>query len=255
MPARVPALLRTLHARAAVLALALLLPMTASTARADVPSTARSRAAAERATPDVTAALTDKGLTLGARVFLRILKSEEQLEAWVLGDDGRYVLLSSWPICAFSGDLGPKTKQGDLQAPEGFYFVPPSRLNPASSFHLSFDLGYPNAFDRAHGRTGDYLMVHGACASIGCYAMTDPVIEQLWVLMKAAFEAGQPYVRVHAFPFAMTDENLAAHADSPHADFWAQLAEGWRAFEETGLPPNVEVSGGRYVIEPRSREP
>jgi len=233
--------------------LALLALLLATPALAEVPSSARSRAALERATPTVTEALAAKDLTLGARVFLRILKAESQLEAWLLDGD-RYVLFETWPICSFSGDLGPKTKQGDLQAPEGFYFVPPSRMNPASSFHLSFNLGYPNAFDRAHGRTGNYLMVHGACASIGCYAMTDPVIEQLWVLMDAAFDAGQPYVRVHAFPFAMTEENLAAHADSPHADFWAQLAEGWRAFEETGVPPNVEVADGRYVIERRTRE-
>ncbi len=221
---------------------------------AEVPSTARSRAAVDRARPEVEAALVEQGLRLGAPVFLRILKVERSLEAWVLADSGRYELFRAWPVCTFSGSLGPKTKEGDLQAPEGFYFVPPGRMNPASSFHLSFDLGYPNAFDRAHGRTGKYLMVHGACVSIGCYAMTDPVIEQLWVLMDAAFRQGQAFVRAHVFPFAMTEENLAAHADTAHADFWAQLAVGWAAFEKTGVPPNVEVAGGRYVIEERTRE-
>jgi len=194
------------------------------------------------------------GLTLGSSVFLRILKQEKQIEAWVLGDDGRYVLFRTYAICTHSGSLGPKTREGDQQAPEGFYFVPPSRMNPASSFHLSFDLGYPNVFDRSHGRTGDYLMVHGACVSIGCYAMTDAVIEELWVLMDAAFRAGQPFVRAHAFPFAMTEANLAKEANSPHSEFWGQLAEGWRAFERTGVPPNVVVRGGRYIIEERTRE-
>ena len=120
-----------------------------------------------RAGPQVAQDLSSMGLTLGSAVFLRILKQERQIEAWVLGDDGRYVLFRTYAICTYSGSLGPKTREGDQQAPEGFYFVPPSRMNPASSFHLSFDLGYPNAFDRFHGRTGDYLMVHGACVSIG----------------------------------------------------------------------------------------
>lgn len=219
-----------------------------------MPSTRRSRDAVTRTGPAVKEALSSVGLTLGSPVFLRIFKEEKQLEAWVLGDGGRYVLFRSYAICTYSGSLGPKTRQGDQQAPEGFYFVPPSRMNPASSFHLSFDLGYPNAFDRSHGRSGDYLMVHGDCVSIGCYAMTDLVIEELWVLMDAAFREGQPFVRAHAFPFAMTTENLAAQASSPHAAFWEQLAEGWRAFESTGVPPNVKVRDGRYVVEERVRE-
>ncbi len=222
---------------------------------APVPSSQRAALAVTEATPRVETWLSEKDLSLGAPVFLRILKEEERLEAFVRGGDGRFVLARSWPICAFSGVLGPKTKQGDRQAPEGFYFVPPGRMNPASRFHLSFDLGYPNAFDRAHGRTGDFLMVHGDCVSIGCYAMTDPVIEELWVLMEAAFRGGQPYVRVHAFPFAMTAENGERHAGSPHDDFWAQLAAGWEAFERTGVPPNVEVEAGRYVIQERSADP
>ncbi|MCO4773609.1 MAG: murein L,D-transpeptidase [Deltaproteobacteria bacterium] len=223
-----------------------------SRAAAEVPSSARSRTAVTRATPAVEEALQEQGLALGSPVFLRILKEEETLEVWVQKDGGGYELFRSYPICTFSGTLGPKTKQGDLQAPEGFYFVTPGRLNPASSFHLSFNLGYPNAFDRAHARTGDYLMVHGACASIGCYAMTDPVIEDLWVLMDAAYRQGQPFVRVHAFPFAMTEENLASHAASEHAAFWEQLAVGWQAFERTKVPPNVEVRNKRYVVEERT---
>ena len=234
----------------ALIALLALGPV-ASAVAVDVPSSARSRAAVDRVQASLTSDLEQAGLHLGSPVFLRILKEERELEAWVRGDDGRLVLFRTWPICTFSGELGPKQAQGDQQAPEGFYFVPPGRMNPMSSFHLSFDLGYPNRFDRSYGRTGAWLMVHGSCVSIGCYAMTDPVIEQVWTLMQGAFEAGQPFVRVHAFPFRMTAENLAARADSDWSDFWGNLAEGWDAFEETRVPPNVRVDDKRYVFDRR----
>ena len=239
---------RSVFVGLASIALLLVGPVALASAT-DVPSTARSRAAVNRVQAGLASDLEDAGLRLGSPVFLRILKADEELEAWVQGDGGRFVLFRTWPICTFSGQLGPKTAQGDLQAPEGFYFVSPGRMNPASSFHLSFNLGYPNAYDRAHGRTGNYLMVHGSCASIGCYAMTDPVIEQIWTLMEKAFEGGQPFVRTHVFPFRMTDEKLAARADDPWADFWGNLAEGWRAFEETKVPPNVRVEDKRYVFD------
>jgi murein L,D-transpeptidase YafK len=147
-----------------------------------------------------------------------------------------------------SGSLGPKQKQGDGQAPEGFYRVRPGQMNPASSYHLSFNLGYPNAFDRANGRTGDFLMVHGNCVSIGCFAMTDPVIEEIWTLMQAAYEAGQGEVSVHIFPFAMTAANLKAHSASEHAPFWESLAPAWTQFDETGRVPKVKVSGKSYQV-------
>jgi murein L,D-transpeptidase YafK len=233
--------------------LGLVLPL-ASVAASVVPRTPRSDAVVQRVRPVLERDLAVLDLRLGARVFLRILKAEARLEAFLLGADGTYVLFRSYPICAFSGESGPKLRTGDRQAPEGFYFVPPSQMNPASAFHLSFDLGYPNAFDRAHHRTGSFLMVHGDCVSIGCYAMTDAVIEELWVLMQAAFEAGQPFVRVHAFPFAMTGSALDAAEDSPHRDFWDQLARGWEAFERTAVPPDVTVADGRYVVRERTRE-
>jgi murein L,D-transpeptidase YafK len=140
-------------------------------AAADVPSSARSRAAVQKTAPTLSRDLAAAGLTLGSPVFLRIIKDEAVLEAWVERKGRRFALFRTYPICAFSGDLGPKEKTGDLQAPEGAYFVPPEHMNPWSTFHLSFDLGYPNALDRSLGRTGKYLMVHGDCVSIGCYAM------------------------------------------------------------------------------------
>ena len=193
-------------------------------------------------------------LDAGEELFLRIIKtvpgnSDGILEAYAGAPGEAFAHIGTWDICAWSGKLGPKRKQGDRQAPEGFYFVTPSAMNPNSRFHLSFNLGYPNAFDRAHGRTGDFLMVHGDCVSIGCYAMTDEGIEEIYALMEQAFAGGQPFVRVHAFPFPMTDANLERHARNPNHAFWENLKEGWDAFEATNRPPNVEVEDGRYVFE------
>lgn len=215
---------------------------------ADVPSSARSRAAVARVTPAITQSLADAGLKLGAPMFLRIIKDEAVLEVWLEGADRRFRLFRSYPICTFSGTAGPKEKTGDQQAPEGAYFVAPGRLNPWSTFHLSFDLGYPNAFDRAHGRTGKYLMVHGDCVSIGCYAMTDEGIEDIWTLLDAAFQADQPYVRVHAVPFRLNARNMSTHADSRWASFWRDLAVGWQMFEADGRPPDASVTDGRYLF-------
>lgn len=163
-------------------------------------------------------------------------------------DAHQFVRFRAYPICAFSGALGPKLRVGDGQAPEGFYAVSEGRMNPYSSYHLSFDLGYPNDFDRAHGRTGSALMVHGNCVSIGCYAMGDDAIEEIWTMMAAAFSGGQSVVRVHAFPFAMTAANLKAQARNPNLDFWSNLKEGWDWFETNGRPPNVSVANKRYIF-------
>ena len=172
------------------------------------PENSRSRAAIDRVRPALVAALEADGLSLGAPIFLRIFKQENELEVW-LENGSSFELFRTYPICKYSGSLGPKLQQGDWQAPEGFYFVRPRQMNPSSRFHLSFNLGYPNAYDRAHGRTGDFLMVHGRCVSVGCYAMTDPVIDEIWTLADAAFRGGQPFFRVHIFPFRMTPENMA----------------------------------------------
>ena len=145
-----------------------------------------------------------------------------------------------------SGELGPKLKEGDGQAPEGFYFVPPSHMNPKSRFHLSFNLGYPNAYDRANGRTGSALMVHGGQASVGCFAMTDPKVEEIYALAEAALRNGQRFFRVHSFPFRMTDGNLARHPASRWQPFWLNLKEGYDFFEDSGLPPDVVVGNMRY---------
>ncbi len=213
-----------------------------------VPASRRSDAAYAAQTPRLERDLEAAGLALGSPVYLRITKQPAELTAFVRDRDNQFRAFRSWPVCSVSGGLGPKMREGDGQAPEGFYTVAPAQMNPASSYHLSFNLGYPNAFDRANGRTGSFLMVHGSCVSIGCFAMTDPVIEEVWTLMQAAFEGGQSSVDVHIFPFPMTEENLAVHWGSEHAVFWSSLAPAWAAFEDTQLVPKVTVSGKAYRL-------
>lgn len=200
-----------------------------------------------RQAPLLRAALSQDGLEFGAPVFIRILKEEAELELWVK-DGSVYRLFRSYPICAYSGDLGPKLKEGDRQSPEGIYRVSAGALNPNSSYHLSFNLGFPNAYDRAQGRTGSFLMVHGSCVSIGCYAMTDPVIEEVYVLVEAALSAGQPHVPVHAFPFRMTKARMEAASDHQWFGFWQQLAPIYAAFEEGFRVPEVGLQDGRYSL-------
>lgn len=215
----------------------------------DIPSSKRSRKAVERVTPSLKEELGHHQLKLGLPVFMRILKAPNKLEIY-LEKDKRFVHFKTYPICNFSGELGPKVAQGDLQSPEGFYFVRPIQLNPSSKFHLSFNLGYPNKYDRAHGRTGSALMVHGNCVSIGCYAMTDAAIEEIYTLVDAAFRGGQTLFRVHIFPFEMSDSNLKHHSSSPWAGFWSNLKTGYDYFEQTAQPPDVTVKDKQYVFGP-----
>lgn len=204
-----------------------------------------------RGTPDLEAfdrRLTDRGVRAGNPVFIRIFKAESELELWIRRDD-RYVLFATYPICRWSGGLGPKLKEGDRQAPEGFYSVGKSQLNPNSRWHRAFNLGFPNAFDRANGRTGSALMVHGGCSSVGCYAMTDPVIDEIWRLVTAAIDDGQPSFDVHVFPFRVTGWNISVHAGKRWETFWDDLKQGYDAFEATRRPPTVKVCSGRYLVD------
>ena len=189
----------------------------------------------------------------GAELYIRILKTTQtqakgELQLWKRGAGGQYDLDRSFDICTWSGDLGPKLREGDGQSPEGFYFIKPSSLNPNSSYNLSFNLGFPNAYDRAHGRTGSFLMVHGECVSIGCYAMTNDGIEEIYADVEAAFAGGQSFIRVHIFPFEMTAENLEAQRDNPNHAFWKNLKTGWDWFEREKTPPNVTVRNKAYIF-------
>ncbi len=187
------------------------------------------------------------GAKIGDRLFIRIFKKESLLEVWIKPKE-KYLLFKRYPICKYSGILGPKLKEGDKQAPEGFYKVTKNLLNPNSKYHLAFNLGYPNAYDRAHKRTGSYLMVHGECVSVGCYAMTNEKIEEIYTLVEGALKKGQKYVQVHAYPFYMTSENMAAYQDSKWYDFWAELKQGYDYFETEKLPPLIKVENRHYTI-------
>ena len=199
----------------------------------------------------ITKTLEDGLVGLSAKVgdplFIRIFKEESLLEVWIRPRD-EYRHLKDYKICAYSGYLGPKEKEGDRQSPEGFYKVKKQQLNPHSKFHLSFNLGYPNAYDRVHNRTGSFLMVHGNCVSVGCYAMTDDKIEEIYALVEGALQKGQKYVQVHAYPFRMTEENMALFSDSEWYDFWMNLKEGYDYFEAEKLPPFVKVEHKQYTI-------
>jgi murein L,D-transpeptidase YafK len=195
--------------------------------------------------------LKERGLRRGDPIFMRIFKSELTLELW-MKRDGRYELFASYPICYWSGRLGPKLKTGDRQAPEGFYTVSRGQLNPNSRWHRSFNLGFPNLFDQAHGRTGSFLMVHGGCSSVGCYAMTNAVITEIWDLINAALDNGQQRFAVHVFPFRLTDARLDAYRNHKWAAFWRELKPGFDAFETTRVPPEVAVCDGKYAVKPAS---
>lgn len=204
--------------------------------------------AEKRLPPALVQSMRAKGMSTTAPIMVRIFKEEATLEVWKQKDNGRYDLATSYDICKWSGKLGPKFTEGDRQAPEGFYTVRPHQMNPQSSYHLSFNIGFPNAYDRAHGRTGQHLMVHGACSSAGCYSMTDEQVEQIYAFARDAFKGGQTDFQIQAFPFRMTAANMARYQDDPNYEFWTMLKEGYDHFEITKVPPKVDVCGKRYVF-------
>lgn len=181
-------------------------------------------------------------------IMMRIFKEEAVLEVWKQKGNGRYDLIASYDICKWSGKLGPKFKEGDRQAPEGYYRIYPYQMNPNSSYYLSFNMGYPNSYDRSYGRTGSNLMVHGACSSAGCYSMTDEQVLEIYAFAREAFRGGQEYFMVEALPFRMTPENMARHRNSEHFEFWKMLKVGYDHFELTKRPPKVDVCDRRYVF-------
>jgi len=184
----------------------------------------------------------------GAPILIRVFKQDNILEVWKQDHSGRYALLKSYAICRYSGALGPKKSEGDHQAPEGFYEITPEQLNPFSHEYLAFNVGYPNAFDQSLGRTGSFVMVHGGCRSVGCYAMTDAQMDEIYGLVYESFQAGQDRIQLQALPFQMTAKNLAEHGTDPNQPFWAMLKKGSDAFTATWVPPMVGVCGQQYVF-------
>jgi murein L,D-transpeptidase YafK len=198
--------------------------------------------------PSLLAEMEKKNMAKDSPMLIRLFKEEAELEVWKQDKTGRYALLKTYPICRWSGDLGPKVKEGDRQAPEGFYNITPGLMNPNSQYYLAFNLGYPNAFDRAHDRTGAHLMVHGDCSSRGCYAMTDEQISEIFAMGRESFFSGQSAFQVQAYPFRMTPANMAKHRNSPHFAFWKMLKRGNDNFEVTRMEPKVDVCERRYVF-------
>jgi murein L,D-transpeptidase YafK len=181
-------------------------------------------------------------------ILVRVYKQESELEVWKKDRTGRYALLKTYPICRWSGKLGPKVRAGDRQAPEGFYRVAAAQMNPDSRYYLSFNLGYPNPLEAALGHSGEALMIHGACSSSGCYAITDQAAAEIYALAREAFRGGQEAFQVQALPFRMTAANLAEHSGDPNMAFWSTLKDGSDHFEVTRQEPRVGYCGGRYVF-------
>ncbi|HEX3709089.1 MAG TPA: murein L,D-transpeptidase family protein, partial [Pseudolabrys sp.] len=191
----------------------------------------------------------EKHMDKDSPILIRIFKEESELEIWKRSQDGQFALLKTYPICRWSGDLGPKKKEGDRQAPEGFYTITPGQMNPNSNYYLAFNTGFPNTYDRAHNYTGAELMVHGDCSSRGCYAMTDEEIGEIYSLARESFLGGQKEVQLQAYPFHMTPANLARHRNNPNLAFWQMIKEGDDHFQVSHLEPKINVCERRYVFD------
>lgn len=199
--------------------------------------------------PKLLAAMVEKDMDLQSPILVRLFKQEAELEVWKQTRGGQFALLKTYPICRWSGDLGPKVREGDRQAPEGFYSINPSQMNPQSAYYLSFNTGYPNAFDKALGRTGSQLMVHGDCSSRGCYAMTDEQIAEIYSLGRESFFGGQKAFQLQAYPFKMNPVNMARHRNNPNMPFWKMIKEGYDHFEVTRQEPKVDFCEKKYVFD------
>jgi len=234
--------MRALLASAAILAAIAL----AGCNPGDIPTNGRAMAPLSERT---LALISEKNMDKQSPILVRVFKEESELEVWKQTRDGQYALLKIYPICKWSGDLGPKKKEGDRQAPEGFYAITPGLMNPNSNYYLAFNTGFPNAYDRSHGYTGSELMVHGDCSSRGCYAMTDEQIQEIYALARESFFGGQKAFQFDAFPFRMTALNMAKHRNNPNFAFWKMLKEGYDNFDATKQPPQVAVCEQHYLFD------
>jgi murein L,D-transpeptidase YafK len=189
-----------------------------------------------------------KGTVKDAPMLIRAYKKEAEFEVWKRKADGSYVFLKTFPMCRWSGQLGPKVTEGDRQVPEGFYTITPGQMNPNSHYYLSMNVGYPNAYDRANGHTGGSIMVHGICSSAGCFSMTDKQIEEIYALARESFAGGQRAIQMQSYPFRMTAENLAKLRLDPNMPFWRELKKGSDYFEVTKTETPVGVCNRHYVF-------
>lgn len=181
-------------------------------------------------------------------IYIQIFKQEGILELYQKTPNGKFNLSKTYPICKFSGGLGPKKVEGDLKSPEGFYQITASQLNPNSRYYRSINLGFPNEYDRAQGYQGNYLMIHGDCVSVGCYAMTDKYMSEIYQAVEVAFRNGQSTIDVSIYPFRMTKENMLLHRNSSHYAFWQQLKPAYDYFQDAGKPAQISVTSGKYAV-------
>jgi murein L,D-transpeptidase YafK len=219
----------------------------------DTDGTAPTARSMQPLSPVLVAEIEKRNMTKESPILVRLFKEEAEFEVWKEDKNGRYALLKTYPICRWSGELGPKIKVGDRQAPEGFYTITPGLMNPNSNYYLAINTGFPNSYDRANGRTGDLLMIHGDCSSAGCYAMTDEQIAEIYALARESFFGGQRAFQVQAYPFRMTPLNMARHRNSPHMAFWKMIKEGYDHFEVTRQEPKVDVCEKRYVFDAETK--
>jgi murein L,D-transpeptidase YafK len=239
-------LLRSLVASAAIAAALAL-------AGCDTDGTVPTARSLQPISPAMLAEIDQKNMSKESPILVRLFKEEAELEVWKEDKTGRYALLKTYPICRWSGELGPKIKAGDRQAPEGFYTITPGLMNPNSNYYLAINTGFPNSYDRANGRTGSFLMIHGDCSSAGCYAMTDEQISEIYALARESFFGGQRAFQIQAYPFRMTPLNMAKHRNSPHMAFWKMLKQGYDHFEVSRLEPKVDVCEKRYVFDAEAK--
>jgi murein L,D-transpeptidase YafK len=244
------AVIERTHFRALVTSVALAASVLLAGCNSDEISLANNAKANQPVSPKLVADMTAKDMDLNSPMLVRLFKQEAELEVWKQARSGQFALLKTYPICRWSGDLGPKVREGDRQAPEGFYAITPAQMNPQSAYYLSFNIGYPNAFDKALGRSGSQLMVHGDCSSRGCYAMTDEQIAEIYSLGRESFFGGQRAFQVQAYPFKMTPVNMAKHRNNPNMPFWKMIKEGYDHFEVTRQEPKVEFCENKYVFDP-----
>lgn len=216
----------------------------------NLPKSTLSKKVVKRLTPVLKKEFKAKNFTWGSEIYFRVFKKEEEFEVWIK-KGAQFSLFKTYKICYFSGGLGTKTKQGDGKSPEGFYFIKPAQLNPFSKYHLAFNIGYPNSYERQKGYTGSALMVHGNCVSIGCYAMGNKNIEEIYTLLQSALEHNQPFARIHIFPFKFTARMMNSRVvrASKSYSFWKNLRQGYQFFQDKKIPPNVTTKGGKYVFD------
>lgn len=226
--------------------------VSAQTFKATQQKAARVKSAYSEKWEDLKSDLKKKGIKENFELFMRVFKEDKVVEVWLKSTgEKEFKLFKTYAICASSGELGPKRKQGDGQVPEGFYSI--AVFNPYSSYHLSLGLNYPNASDRiiGTGNLGGDIMIHGSCVTIGCMPLTDTYIKEVYILCVEARNNGQQTIPVHVFPTKMNEKGMAflSETNSKHLDFWKNLQIGYNYFEQKKQLPKVSVDKtGKYVF-------